>query len=436
MLPNKIPPQNLEAERAVLGAILLDPKVFFDIGLIEKDFYKTAHQLIFGAMKTLKDKGINLIAITEQLQIKGQLEQVGGVSYVTALANEAITTVQIKQHAKIVRDKSIRRGIAIAALRVYSEVEDAALDDLSKTMRRAFEINPDAQMLGTKHIKEVVPGVLDYIERRYKHKVEISGVPSGFRQLDVMTDGFQSELYVLGGRSSHGKSALVKDFAMNAARADYKVHFINIEDGNENTIRRLFAREANIPLWKLRKGHLSPDELKSIFQAAGALAELQITFDDTISRLEPILNSIRRAVDDGAQEIFIDYLQLIRGDKSMKRYQEIGDIVQEIKEICKPANLNIPIILTCQLLRQVDKGKARKPVIADLRESGNIEIDADVVFLLHRPGAYKCGSGKEHEDVELIVAKGRNIGIGSVPLTFIPNMTTFYDRESATSLIK
>lgn len=427
MIPDKIPPHNTEAEQAILGAILLEPKAIYDVNLKPDDFYKEAHRQIFKAMRKIREKGIDFITLTETLQIDGQLETAGGATYLSYLANETPTSANIKKHAEIVKTKALYRRIIQAAMQVIQAgYEEAPVDRLGRIMRLAFE--DSSETLGTKHIKEILPGVLEYIERRYKHKIVVSGVPSGFAGLDMLTDGFHPELYILGGRSSHGKSALVKDFAVNAAMEGYQIHIVNIEDGNQNTIRRLIAKDADVALWQLRKGELNEFELQRIVSSVGSLAELPITFDDTIRSIEPICNSIRRAVEDGAKEIIVDYLQLIKGDKTRSRHEEIGEILQTLKELCKPSNLNVPIIVPCQLLREIDKRKVQRPMISDLKESGDIENHADVVMLLHRPGAYKHGTTGP-EDADLIIAKGRNIGTGNVKLTFIKEKTTFQDRE-------
>jgi replicative DNA helicase len=282
-------------------------------------------------------------------------------------------------------------------------------------------------MPNIKHIRELVVDTLEQIERRSKAG-EISGISSGFKDIDEHFDGWQPQLYVLGGRPSMGKSALIKDFALNAAMNGHKPHVINIEDGNYNTVKRILATVTGLELWKIRKGRMKQEEWTSIVEESARLTELELTFDDTATRVEPIKKSILEAHQAGADIVFIDYLQLIQGDdetKGKKRLEEIGDITRELKEATKPSNLNIPIIVAAQLNRSVEMRENKRPILADLRDSGEIEQHSDVVMFIFRESYYT--KDDENKKAELIVAKGRNEGTATIELYFDDMKTRFLE---------
>ncbi len=280
-------------------------------------------------------------------------------------------------------------------------------------------------MSGIKHIRELMVDTIEQIERRSK-KGQIAGIPTGFVDLDSHLDGLQPQLYVLGGRPSMGKSSILKDMILSAGLNGHHPHLINIEDGNCNTIKRILASMSNVELWKIRKGFMNREEWQSVINESSKLVDIDITFDDMVSSVEPITESIATAVRDyNADVIFIDYLQLIQADrnKGRKRTEEIGDITKALKQIAKPSGLNVPVIVCAQLNRYCELRENKRPVLIDLRESGDIEQDADVVMFLYREGYYT--KNKDDKKAELIIAKGRNEGTGIIYLYWDDMRTRF-----------
>jgi replicative DNA helicase len=282
---------------------------------------------------------------------------------------------------------------------------------------------------GTRHIKEIALETFEIIEKRYARGEAISGIPSGIKALDVFTDGFHPSLYVIAGRPSMGKSVLLKDCAINAAAVGHKPHVVNIEDGNCSTVKRVFSSMSSIEMWKLNKGQLTRTHWEGLTQAVAKLAEYDITMNDTISDTERIEGSIREAVSNGCDIVFLDYLQLVQTDdrKGKKRMEEIGAITRNLKELSKPSNLNIPIVVTAQLNRAVDAREDKRPFMSDLRESGEIEQHADVIMFLYREGYYT--KKPEHKEAEINIAKGRNIGTSTIKVIFNDMLVRFQDDE-------
>jgi len=290
-----------------------------------------------------------------------------------------------------------------------------------------------------KTLREVFKEALDSIGRRHKKRDKLAGVPSGFRDIDFITDGFQPELYVIGGRPSMGKSALLKDLVINAAKARFHCHLINIEDGNLNTAKRMLSGETDIELWKLRKCDLTRDNFNALTECVASFAEketdLIVTLDDTVAKADAIEESIMNAYKKyGLNIVFIDYLQLIQANAStgQRRLEEIGNITRRLKELSKPSNLGIPFVVTAQLNRSVEARENRRPLLSDLRESGEIEQHADVVCFLYRDAYYT--HDKDDKKAEFIIAKGRNIGTGIIPLYFDDMKTTFKDWNDGTGM--
>lgn len=282
---------------------------------------------------------------------------------------------------------------------------------------------------GTRHIKDIALETSEIIERRYKQGDLISGIPSGIKALDFITDGFQPYLYVMAGRPSMGKSILLKDCVINSALIGHKPHIVNIEDGNHSTCKRILSGISQIELWRLNKGHLHREHFTELTNAISTVADLDITMNDITINAEKIEGCIREAVENGSDIVFIDYLQLIQTEdkKGQKRLEEIGAITRNLKELSKPSNLNIPIVVTAQLNRAVDGRPDKRPFLSDLRESGEIEQHADVIMFLYRPGYYS----KDPSDrtAELNIAKGRNIGTATIRMIFNDMMVSFENLE-------
>ncbi|MCL5024830.1 MAG: DnaB-like helicase C-terminal domain-containing protein [Nitrospirae bacterium] len=284
--------------------------------------------------------------------------------------------------------------------------------------------------MAIRHIRDLLPEVFDQIERRHEHKGAIAGIPTGFQKQDDILDGWQPQLYVLGGRPSMGKSALMKDWILAATRTGRRAHLVNIEDGNFNTAKRMLATMAEVDLWKVRKGIFTKEEYGRLVQVSGRLAELWITFDDSVSRVGPIMESIEEACGLGAEIVFIDYLQLIQGDRKSgkNRVEEIGDITRALKDLSKPERLNVPVVVTAQLSRLCETRENKRPILADLRDSGEIEQGADVVMFLFREGYYK--ELDNPRKTELIIAKGRNEGTATIFLEWNDMLTSFREWRS------
>lgn len=282
---------------------------------------------------------------------------------------------------------------------------------------------------GTRHIKDIALETSEIIEKRYKQGDLISGVPSGIKALDEKTDGFQPYLYVIAGRPSMGKSILLKDCIINSALNGHRPHVVNIEDGNHSTCKRILSGLSRVELWRLNRGQLHREHFTELTGAVSTVAELDITLNDVTINSDKIEGCIREAVDNGADIVFIDYLQLIQTEdkKGQKRLEEIGAITRNIKELSKPTNLNIPIVVAAQLNRAVDGRPDKRPFLSDLRESGEIEQHADVIMFLYRPGYYS----KDATDTtsELNIAKGRNIGTSTIKIRFNDKIVSFENIE-------
>lgn len=270
-------------------------------------------------------------------------------------------------------------------------------------------------------IKDIIKPAIEKIDARCANPDLISGIPSGFHKLDDITDGFQKEYYVIGARTSMGKSALVKDFILNGAKTGKHIHLVNVEDSNINTVTRLFASMSGVELWKMKKGRLGQEEYSLILHNAGLLAELPITFEDSAMTQDKVKQSCQEAVDAGADMLVIDFLQLIRGTGTKKRLEQLQDISQLLKWYSK----KLPVLAVVQINRNVELRKDRRPTMSDIRECGDIEQDADVIILLYRDSYYTKDAGDA--TAELIIAKGKNCGTGVVHLYFDELKTSFYE---------
>lgn len=276
--------------------------------------------------------------------------------------------------------------------------------------------------MNIKHIKETLKEALSIIDRRMREPDKLGGIPTGFKRLDALLDGFQPSYIILGGRTHMGKSGLAKQFLTVSAQNGYPAHLINIEDGNYNTTLRLIAEQSGIALWKIRTGRLNEYEYKQLIHTMGNLAELNITFDDVSVSVDEVRKSAEEAVKNGAKLVIIDYLQLIH-IPNMRRLDELRAISRMIKFLCKPANLNIPIVVLAQLSRALESREDKRPLLPDLRECGDIEQDADIVMFLYRDSYYT--HKREDKSAELLIRKGRNIGTGKIYLTFDDLTVTF-----------
>ena len=431
----KVPPQNLEAESSVLGGILLENEAINRVleVLTPEDFYRESHRRIFRAMIEICDRSepVDLITLSDFLKAKGDLEVVGGSAYLASLASAIPTSANIHFYARIVREKAIRRYLISAATEIatrgYEDQEnvDEYLDEAEKVI---FDISEKRVRGSFVMIGEMIRDSIKMVERLYERKEMVTGVPSGFKDLDRLTAGFQpSDLIVIAGRPSMGKTALCLNIATHAAFGGHGVAVFSLEMAKEQLVLRMLCSEARIDHSKVRSGYLADREFPALVMAAGRLAETPIYIDDTpaISVLE-LRAKARRLVRDRDKKIgliIVDYLQLMRGSRSApNREQEISEISRSMKALAK--ELNIPVIAVSQLNRRVEDRGDKRPMMADLRESGAIEQDADVIAFIYREVVYN-----ENVDdpnlAEIIVGKQRNGPTGTVRLAFFREFTRF-----------
>lgn len=433
---DKIPPQNIEAEMATLGAMLIDegviPEVLEFIG--EDAFYKEEHKNIFSGIIGLFDKRrkIDILTISEELDKKKILEKIGGATYLTALTDFVPTAANASHYARIVKEKSILRYLINNATQivslVYKEEEDVSTI-LDKAERLIFEISNRRVEGSYVHIKEIIKDGIELIESLYHKKSHITGIPAGFRDFDIRTAGLQQgDLIIVAGRPSMGKSAFVTSIAENVAvREKLPVGVFSLEMAKEQVMQRFLCSEAKVDIHKVRTGFLAPSEWPTLTSAAGRLSEAPIYIDDTpaINIFELRAKARRLKAHHNIQLIIVDYLQLIRGvRRSDSRQQEISEISQALKALAK--EIKVPVIAVSQLSRAVESRADHRPQLSDLRESGAIEQDADVVVLLFREEYYNP-TDTNRGVAEAIIAKQRNGPVGSVFMTFLKEYMKFVD---------
>ncbi|KIL39608.1 DNA helicase [Gordoniibacillus kamchatkensis] len=438
LLDNRIPPQNIEAEQAVLGAILLDSEAL--VTAMERvtgdDFYRGSHQRIFEAIVELAEQNepVDLITLTARLQDKGQLEEVGGVSYLAELAKAVPTAANIDYYAQIVEEKSMLRRLIRTATQIASNGYAAGEDVgglLSEAEQRILEISQRRSSTGFVSIREVLMEVFERVEFLYNHKGGSTGIPTGFTDLDKMTSGFQrSDLIIVAARPSVGKTAFALNIAQNVGvRAKETVAIFSLEMGAAQLVNRMVCAEANVDAGRLRTGYLEGDDWEKLTMAMGALSEANIYIDDSPSvTVADIRAKCRRLQQEkGLGMILIDYLQLIHGrGKGDNRQQEVSEISRTLKQIAR--ELNVPVIALSQLSRGVEQRQDKRPMMSDLRESGSIEQDADIVAFLYRDDYYDKESEKKNI-IEIIIAKQRNGPVGTVELAFLKNFNKFVNLD-------
>ena len=433
----KIPPQNLEAEQAVLGSILLKDKAFSAVLEILKpaDFYRDAHRLIYEAMIDLFDKSEpqDLLTITNVLRDSNKLENVGGIAYLASLTSIVPVTANIATYAKIVRQKSIlRRLIEVnteIASRCYDEQGDIDLlvDDAEQAIFQIAGTKGDQNFVP---IKQIVPGALDTVEQLYKRKEMITGVPTGYREIDKMTAGLQgSDLIIIAARPSMGKTSFAMNIAQHAALVERTgVAVFSLEMSKEQLVMRLLSSVGRIDSQRIRTGKLTTEDWPKLTRAVGMLTDAPIYIDDTpaISVLEMRAKIRRLAAQYEIGLIVVDYLQLMRGRNTENRTQEISDISRSLKALAKEHH--IPVIALSQLNRGLESRTDKRPMMADLRESGAIEQDADVIAFIYRDEVYNKGEDNPEKGLaEIIIGKQRNGPTGIVKLAFIKEFTKFED---------
>lgn len=433
---NKIPPQNIEAEMATLGAMLLNEKVISEIIEITDSafFYKKEHKTIFETIIELYDKRtkIDVLTVAESLRKKNVLEKVGGTAQLTALADFVPSSANAANYARIVKEKGILRALIensseIIDLSYKGQEEISAL--LDRAEKLIFEIS-DRRVEGSYvHIKDIIKDGIELIESLYHKKSHVTGVPTGFNDFDLKTAGFQKgDLIIVAGRPSMGKSALVTSITGHVAiNKKIPVGIFSLEMSKEQLMQRFLCAEAKVEVNRVRTGFLSPSEWPSLTAAAGKLSEAPIYIDDTpaMNIFEIRAKARRLKAHHDIQLILVDYLQLIRGSgRSESRQQEISKISQGLKALAK--ELSIPLIAVSQLSRAVESREGHRPKLSDLRESGAIEQDADLVVFLFREEYYQP-SDENKGIAEAIIAKQRNGPVGTINLAFLKEYMRFAD---------
>lgn len=437
---DRIPPQNTEAEQSVLGSILLDSSALvsaMDI-LQPDDFYRDAHRQIYQAILALSDRGepVDMITLCEELNRRGSLEAVGGVAYISTLANYVPSAANIEHYARIVKEKATLRDLISAAQRITAigyEGQDEIEKILDEAEKLIFAVGEQRTGHDFAAVKDILLDAFENIEKVYQSKGQLTGVPSGFVDLDHMTSGFQpSDLIILAARPSMGKSAFALNVALHAAvRHHVPVAIFSLEMSKEQMAQRLLCAEANVDAHRLRTGYIEDEDWPRLTRAVGPLAEAPIFIDDTpgISVAEIRSKARRLKAERGLGLIIIDYLQLIQGrGKSESRQMEISEISRSLKGLAR--ELLVPIISLAQLSRAPEQRQDHRPMLSDLRESGSLEQDADVVMFLYRDEYYNPDT-EDKNLAELIIAKQRNGPTGVVKLVWLKQFTKFVNLEKA-----
>jgi len=431
----RVPPHSDEAEDAVLGALLLDRSAIHRAMelLAPEHFYQPRHADIFGAMVRLYERGeaVDLVTLAEELKKAGKLDSAGGASYLGSLQASVATGAHVEHYARILLEKATLRSMIEISGRIVEDCFDArddAMDILDRAESSILAVSQGRLKQGFAPVKDVLHATFERIQQLYEHPGQLTGVPTGYADLDRMLGGMQpSDLLIIAGRPSMGKTALVLNIAQHAA-IEHKRHvaFFSLEMSKEQLAQRLLTAEARIDAHKLRSGNLKDNDWPLLTEAAGQLAEAPIYIDDTpaISVLEMRAKVRRLQSQHGLSLIVVDYLQLMRStSRADNRQQEISEISRSLKALAK--EMQVPVVALSQLSRAVEsRGGEKRPMLSDLRESGAIEQDADVVLFIYRPEVYE--DTEENEGVaEIIVGKQRNGPIGSVRLAFIKEYTRF-----------
>ncbi len=443
--PGRVPPQNPEAEQSVLGTILLSDDSFTTVLelITGDDFYLDRHKLIFEAMVLLfeKNEPHDVITVSNQLKDINKLEEAGGIAYLATLTSIVPVTANLSHYAKIIHQKAILRSL----IRVNTEIagrcyeEQGDIDILVEEAEQAiFEIARSKSGQSFTHLKDIIPGAFETVEQLYKRKEMITGVPTGYSEMDKMTAGLQpSDLIILAGRPSMGKTSFAMNIAQHAAQVEkIAVAVFSLEMSKEQLTMRLLSSAGRIDSQRIRTGKLHDDDWPKLTRAVGMLTEAPMYIDDTaaISVLEMRAKVRRLSARSPLGLIVVDYLQLMRGHSNENRTQEISEISRSLKAMAK--ELKVPVIALSQLNRGLESRTDKRPMMSDLRESGAIEQDADVICFIYRDEVYNKADDNPNKGIsEIIIGKQRNGPTGTVKLTFIKEYTMFenlshYDEQT------
>ncbi|MGA2315889.1 MAG: replicative DNA helicase [Thermodesulfobacteriota bacterium] len=435
---HKLPPQNIEAEESILGGILIENEAINRVTEIldPDDFYRDAHRKIFNALINLseRDEPADLITLTNELRKIDQLDSIGGASYLTSLIDSVPTAANIEYYAKIVKEKAILRKLIQTSTEIITQSYEDRGDVevfLDEAERAIFEISEKRVRPSFYSIREIVKDSFTTIERLFQKKELVTGVPSGFKELDRMTAGFQpSDLIIIAGRPSMGKTAFCLNIAEYAAIENkIPVAIFSLEMSKEQLVIRMLCSQAHVEGTRLRTGYLNESDWPKLTIAAGNLSEAPIYIDDTaaLSALELRAKARRLKSEHGLGMLIVDYLQLMKGRARVEnRQQEISEISRSLKALSK--ELSIPVIAVSQLSRKTEERTGNRPQLSDLRESGAIEQDADLIIFIYRDEVYNRSEDNPNRGkAEVIIGKQRNGPIGKIDLAFLDKFTTFKD---------
>ncbi len=439
-LGSKIPPQHVEAEFSVLGGLMLDSEAFDQVGdsLEVQDFYTPAHQIIYRTILDLhqKTQPIDLVTVTNHLISKNELETIGGSSYLLTLLEKVISSANIDTHAKIIKEKALLRKLISTSTQLiekaysneFSEVE-SLIDFAESEILKVGEAKTNNGLVGS---TEIVTAAIKKIEELFHRKADVTGVPTGFTDLDKMTSGLHGgELIIIAARPSMGKTAFSLNIASHMAlKAKKSVAYFSVEMGKESLMMRILAGESKISMGELRNGRIQDASWPKLIQAAGAIGDAKFFIDDTsgISPFEIRARCRRLKSQHGLDCIMIDYMQIMQlKQKVDSREREVSEISRNLKSIAK--ELNVPVIALAQLNRTVEGRADRRPMLSDLRESGSIEQDADVIMMLYRDDYYDKEDQDKQGHAEVIIGKQRNGPTGTVKLRFDAKTNKFKDAD-------
>ncbi len=435
VIVGKVPPQNIDAEKSLLGAVLIDEETLADISenVTIRDFYERRHAIIFGGMMRLyeKHKPVDLLTLTDELKRKKELDTVGGSAYLTELTNYVPTAAHAASYAELVAQKAVRRRL----IKASGDISELGYDEATSTEElleqaeaQLFAVSDQSLRQDLVSIESILTESFDRMEELHRNKGALRGVRTGYQDLDNMTAGLQkSDLIILAARPAMGKTTLVTNLAYNVATiAKQPVLFFSLEMSKEQLVDRMLADASGVDAWNIRTGNLSDEDFGKLSEAMGELAEAPIYIDDTpgLSVLQMRTKARRATHDQPLGLIIVDYLQLMQGSGSTagNRVQEVSEISRGLKLIAR--ELNVPVIALSQLSRSVESRSPQIPQLADLRESGSIEQDADIVMFIYREAYYNPETERENI-TDLIIAKHRNGPTGRVELYFHPERLRF-----------
>jgi replicative DNA helicase len=437
----KIPPQNLDAEQSVLGAILIDAESLQKVAdsLLPEYFYKTNHQIIFKTMLELvsKNEPVDLVTLSEKLRVNNDLEKIGGMTYLTDILETITTSANIEYYANIIEEKAVLRHLITTGSNIVEQAFSESLevaDILDSAEKQIFKVADKRMKKGFMHIGNILGTVMDDIEAMYNNDISLLGISSGFVDLDRITSGFQdSDLIILAARPSMGKTALALNLVMEAAIKQKKsVGIFSLEMSKESLVNRMLCAHAQIDSNRLKTGNLHDNDWKKLMRSLAKLDEAKIFIDDTasITGMEVRAKARRIQAEKGLDLLVIDYLQLMQGSRSRSenRTQEISEISRQVKAIAR--ELKVPVIALSQLSRSIEQRNDKIPKLSDLRESGEIEQTADLVMFIHREDFYDHQNAGVNSLTDVIVAKHRNGPTGKCQLVFQKEITKFRSKEN------